>query len=1604
VVEWSGVPGYANNGSNTAQIKLFETTGNVETHIQNSSSSSNKIVGLQNNTIDPNTSNYTGAMPFSNTTTITNQAWKFVPGANYTFQWATAGSNIGDATSTSYTTPALNTPGTVSYSVAATNPNTQCTTTQSVSITVNALPSAPVSAGNVTECANAANQNLVVSVGSGETADWYAASSSGSVLASPSNGTGVTSYSVPANATATYYAEARNSTTGCVSSSRTGVTFTTKEVPTAPTASAVSYCQGATSSSMTASTPVGSNTQNWYDVSTGGTPLAGAPTPSTSTATTLTYYVSEVGTNGCESSRTSVTATINASPATPTGISASRCGTGTVSLGVETSINGTINWYSDAGLTNLLDSYANCTTPNPCTTNWTTPSISSTTVYYATKTNVAGCQSLGVAVTATVNPDITASVSNSASSTSACGGGSITFTATPTNGGASPSYQWYLNGATVGTNSTTYELASPANNDQIYVAMTPSAQTCLTSASATNSSTITLTSSASTPTVAIQSSAIAAICPGTSVTFSVNTSANMGASPSYVWKLNGSAISGATNATYTSTDLVNNDQITLEMTSSLNGLCVTQPSATSSAITTTVNTATSITSQPSATSACASGTANFTVTGTGQGTLTYQWKKNGANVTGNGTSTSATLILSGVGAGDVADYTVDVIGACGTVSSNTAAFTLKTPTSISVDPSAVTTCTNTNANFSVTAAGQGTLSYQWTFGGSPINTATNSSYTATGVTSANAGSYRVIVTGECGALTSNAAALTVQPATVISSQPSASTICQNNTANFAVSATGQGTLTYQWKRDGVNVGTNSSSLAVSNAQSINAGSYTVDVTGSCGTTTSNAAVLTVNPATSITTQPVGTAGCEGQNTTFTVVAAGTGSLSYQWKFGGTNINGATSSTYNIPSTTTANDGNYSVVVSGGCGNATSSTVALNVYPSPSTAVISTADITNATLCGKNEVSVSANTPVVGSTGLWSVVGNWGIVSSGDTEPTTTFTADNAALGGVPKKLVWSHVKVTSGNSCFTRDTITIDFKQPSFTEISTLVQNGDVLWNGLTDASWSTSSNWYQYTVSNSVGRWIRMTSGEPTASTKVYTLSNGNSGVCVNSTNAPALGNGELASNVYVGDGATLNLSSGTLTIAGDLTNNGTINPSTGTITFNGTGAQKITGTGIVANFNNLIINKASGTLTLEQPAKVAGTLTMTQGDIITDATNILEIGTNASSVGSVSWTSGTVRGPLKRWFAASANSSGNSATDKASGIFPVGGNISAINPWTGVAKGVMNRYAQVNFTTAPSTGGYIIAKYEVGNPGLTAGLPIWTPTQYIQNFEEEGYWDITPYSAAGVAYGAMNSTPYTLKLRLNTPSTNDGSYITAPERIRIISSKGPNHTSWVLAGTQGAGQSQTSTGDYLLEETGVTGFSWFNGGGDNFNPLPVELTSFTGVCDNGIINLTWQTASEFNSSHFDVEKSRDGENWQLLTKISSAGTSNELITYQSTDQNGTEGNNYFRLRQVDIDGKEKLYDPINISCSEVTTGYFSSFPNPSGSSFQVIVNNKELIGTCTMNIVDAQGKVIEQRDIEVKDGINMFVINQELTPGMYFLNISNGSKSTPVLRHAIK
>jgi hypothetical protein len=466
------------------------------------------------------------------------------------------------------------------------------------------------------------------------------------------------------------------------------------------------------------------------------------------------------------------------------------------------------------------------------------------------------------------------------------------------------------------------------------------------------------------------------------------------------------------------------------------------------------------------------------------------------------------------------------------------------------------------------------------------------------------------------------------------------------------------------------------------------------------------------------------------------------------------------------------------------------------------------------------------------------------------------------------------------------------------------------------------------------------------------------------------------ILNSLIVANGATFFKEDGSfITFKGNLVNNGSVIDGTsleGSFLFdNNTTDQTISGQPVT--FVNLNVAKTSAKLILTAPITIRGNLALSS--TIENDNSLITLGSSANP-GTLVHTGGRITGALRRYF---ANATGTNY------YFPIG-------------NSTRTRGVTINMSQAPGEDQYITAQYmpgtpQVNNTSLYSGLPLTTADgQLIQNYDEEGYWQIDPKQYDS----GIDAANYTISLQMNNVSgVNDFS------KTRVIKADGPSHISWSALSHVSTSGDNTN---YTLTASG-NGFSWFNAGGDNNNnPLPVELVSFSGTCEEGVVNLTWQTASEFNSSHFDVEKSRDGENWQVINTVASAGTSNELITYQSADKNGTDGNNYYRLRQMDIDGTEKVYDPINVSCVEVTTGYFSTFPNPSGTSFQVTVNNKELIGICMLKMVDATGKVIEQREIEMNDGINMFVISQELTPGIYFLNISNGTKSTPVLRHAVK
>jgi hypothetical protein len=172
---------------------------------------------------------------------------------------------------------------------------------------------------------------------------------------------------------------------------------------------------------------------------------------------------------------------------------------------------------------------------------------------------------------------------------------------------------------------------------------------------------------------------------------------------------------------------------------------------------------------------------------------------------------------------------------------------------------------------------------------------------------------------------------------VILAQPASQTIASGNNAVFSVNASGSATLAYQWWFGGPIAGATNANLALTNVQLSNSGSYFVVVTNVYGSATSSVAVLTVtNQSPFIVSQPQSNNIVVGFGVTFSVSAGGSKPFSYQWRFNGTNIIGATSSNYTIAAVQTTNAGAYSVVVANPFSSVTSSNAALTVTVLPTT--------------------------------------------------------------------------------------------------------------------------------------------------------------------------------------------------------------------------------------------------------------------------------------------------------------------------------------------------------------------------------------------------------------------------------------------------------------------------------------------------------------------------------------------------------------------------------------------------------------------------------------------------------------------------------------------
>lgn len=268
--------------------------------------------------------------------------------------------------------------------------------------------------------------------------------------------------------------------------------------------------------------------------------------------------------------------------------------------------------------------------------------------------------------------------------------------------------------------------------------------------------------------------------------------------PSYQWQKNGANLAGATNPTYTVPTAVAGDAGSYTVIVRNSGGSITSSEAT---VTVEAAAPAGITTQPAHVTGKVGEPATLTLTATGSPMPTVQWLKNGTAIAG---ATSYSLAFAGVQKADAASYTATIqnvyLGSTYSLTTSAAILTVIAPPVFTTHPQGRTILAGGTVTLSSAVQGLAATTFQWNKNGAPVSGATNASLVISAAATTDAGTYTVVATNSEGSTTSNAAELVVNAVVppAITGAPASVTLPNGERTQLKVTATGTGTLTYQW--------------------------------------------------------------------------------------------------------------------------------------------------------------------------------------------------------------------------------------------------------------------------------------------------------------------------------------------------------------------------------------------------------------------------------------------------------------------------------------------------------------------------------------------------------------------------------------------------------------------------------------------------------------------------------------------------------------------------------------------------------------------------------------------------------------------------------------
>lgn len=422
------------------------------------------------------------------------------------------------------------------------------------------------------------------------------------------------------------------------------------------------------------------------------------------------------------------------------------------------------------------------------------------------------------------------------------------------------------------------------------------------------------------------------------------------------------------------------------------------------------------------------------------------------------------------------------------------------------------------------------------------------------------------------------------------------------------------------------------------------------------------------------------------------------------------------------------------------------------------------------------------------------------------------------------------------------------------------------------------------------------------------------------------------------INNSGTLTLSSaigGDLFIGGDFTNTGTLTHNTRLIEFNGSSQQTLSSS---LNVDYVEINNSAG-LVLSAPLTVGNTLTLSTGTIdlqggqLTLSSGATISGGSSSAYVQTSGTFGLVQ-----------------EVGSSSVTFPVGN--TSYNPVTISNSGTVD-----DFTVIVED--QVLANGETGT---------------VQTSNAIGRsWNISEAVAGGSDASVTVQWSSTDELTGFDPTA---CFISHYHQASGWSSEG-----WDPGATIDVSHSDPRT----ITLTNLSSFSPF-GVGSAGSPLPVELANFKVKEKEGVPYLSWQTLSELNASHFEVQASQDSKGWRTIGVVPAKGVSNTIQFYGMEDEISTlDSPIYYRLKQVDRNGRFELYAPIKFNPSQSELPHMITlYPNPAQNELFIEVKNREVH---TVRMIDHVGRVVQEIVTSNEDLIQVSVT--ELPKGSYVVEL---------------